>query len=34
MRVARVRIRVPVYRVTKTGRIIRKGTKTTHVKVK
>ena len=25
---ARVRIRVPVYRVSTTGRIVRKGTKT------
>lgn len=31
---ARVRIRVPVYRVSTNGRIVRKGTKTTHVRVK
>ena len=31
---ARVRIRVPVYRVSTTGRVVRKGTKTTHVRVK
>lgn len=31
---ARVRIRVPVYRVSTTSRIVRKGTKTMHVRVK
>lgn len=30
----KVRIRIPIYRVSTTGRIVRKGTKTTHVRVK
>lgn len=33
-KMARVRIKIPTYRVTKTGRIVKTGTKTKSVKVK